>query len=117
MTKRYLYLTALFMLLSCSAFAQQYENKSKNSRQGGQDEMDLMMNQFLGFTKKDLLMTWGMPAAVVPDGEGGEIVKFEDVKSAVVRGGRMTTTHTYLWFFDKEGKAYYWKYDMVWSPG
>jgi hypothetical protein len=117
MKKHYLYLSALFLLLSCSAFAQQFENKSKNSRQDGKEEMDLMMNQFMGFAKKELLMTWGMPAAVIPDGDGGEIVKFEDVKSMVMQGIRISATHTYLWYFDREGRAYYWKYDLVWSQG
>lgn len=74
MIKKILFIAILTSLLGCSTTKRVSGNK--------QQELQEMMDSWIGSSKHDLLLTWGSPVSVSSDGNEGEILTFEELKRA-----------------------------------
>lgn len=87
------------------------------------------MNSWLGATKQQLLMNYGLPSRTGSDGAGGEIIVFSrqvvrDNPSLVDRGGSLQVQQGVPFVFYKhrmfyinvEGNVYHWNYESNQVP-
>lgn len=106
MVKRYLFLIFILLLFySCSP------------------SITEIMNSWIGHSKQELIMSFGIPSRIESDGAGGEIVVFaQQVYQApsnstiYTNSGSSSTVHNAgynywsykMFFINKEGKIYHW---------
>jgi hypothetical protein len=82
-----------------------------NAQDSDEESTKRMMDKFIGLPKKQIFMAWGSPVSATSDGEGGEILLFQDKKKGILPYPNINyCIHNYTWFFNEEGIAYYWKY-------
>jgi len=102
--KKIILITILLSLVSCST--------TKRTSASRQKEVEKMMNNWIGSSKHDLLLTWGSPKSVSSDGNNGEILTFEELKRAFLQSyGYVTVVHRYMFYVNNQSKVYTWRYD------
>jgi hypothetical protein len=77
----------------------------------------------MGSTKAELIMTWGPPTRISPDGQGGEIYTYDKTVTIGQFPGNAyatnngisytnampaTVTRSRMFYFDSSGKIYHW---------
>lgn len=81
-----------------------------------------IMNSWIGHSKQELIMSFGIPSRIESDGAGGEIVVFAQQiyqapsNNTIYTEGGSSTVHNSgynfwaykLFFINKEGKVYHW---------
>jgi len=86
-------------------------NTTQNTTTNRGEEVKEMMNSWMGSTKHELLLQWGVPYRTSTDGNRGEILTFATQKGAYHPNfGYTTVTHNYLFYVDSKGIIYHWKY-------
>lgn len=83
----------------------------------------ITMDSWLGSSKTQLLQSWGVPANIASDGQGGEIytygitINFGQSAGQVYAGTNrvyytnpqnMVVTRSRMFFIDQSGKIYHW---------
>lgn len=102
--KNKLIVTGLLVALAFSCLAQRKKKIENN------------MNSWLGHTKQELLLSWGMPARETEDGNGGQIVAFTHGGSTdginLGYGNRIPPDAWYdyrIFYINAEGRIYSWR--------
>jgi hypothetical protein len=103
--KKLIYLFILLFFVSC------YPTQQTTV----QDEM----NYWVGKPRHDLLLVWGVPSRTHPDGWGGEILLYEDLRRAydyTFGMGYITVVHQYT-FYIMNDTVYHCNYDRTARQG
>lgn len=112
-------LTLIFIAQGCYT-TQSVSNKDQETQSvsNKDQEFENMMNSWKGSTKNALLLEWGSPANVTSDGNGGEILTFEELKRAYFESmGYITVIHKYMFYVNKDNIIYYWRYERSGRQG
>ncbi|MBF0576388.1 hypothetical protein [Dysgonomonas sp. GY617] len=104
--KKILFILLTFsLLISCSTTRKTATNR--------QQELSENMDSWLDSSKHDLLLTWGSPTSVSSDGNGGEILTFEQLKRAYFPDfGYMTVVNRYMFYINSQNIVYNWRVDQ-----
>ncbi|PSR53254.1 hypothetical protein AHMF7605_06775 [Adhaeribacter arboris] len=101
-----------------TAQAQPQETDQLKSQANQEQELRETMDEWIGQTKHQLLLKWGVPTVTASDGNGGEILKFDQLRRGLFSNGNyITVIHTYSFCIDKEQKIYTWKYNKQGRQG
>lgn len=64
------------------------------------------MDSWIGSSKQTLIMSWGPPAKIESDGDGGEILVY--AHQVYIPAYRINYWDYKMMYADKDGKIYHW---------
>jgi hypothetical protein len=75
-------------------------------------ELKAQMESYIDKSKHTLLLDWGSPASVNSDGNGGEIIVFEQLKRIYTETfGYYTVVHKVTFYINSQNIVYQARYD------